>query len=196
MKKMIKKYRLPFKIIKMFPYNILVWIVIILFFGNLIIFMDNDDIKSKVLNLINSGYFYSFSISLILSCISWYWNDYLNKKRREVNDNFSEFKFVIFLLSFIGFVIMILLSMKFFSVPLNGDGIREETYPIVQILTYIFALFITFYIFLISFIEFPEVINDYRELEHKNIKSLKEASKNIDEDELLWNLNLLSLMIT
>ena len=169
----------PLSITKFFPVNILIWIAMVPILGNIVLIMSGLNIEETLHELVNNGYFYSFAISLVLSCFTMFFNELAINERIGLDYNFKAYKIIITIFALILFVVLIINATKIYY-PIQK--IELEIPMNRQIVLYIITLLLTFYLYCISLMSNPVVYDNYKDLENKNIEDIIKESNSINDD--------------
>jgi uncharacterized membrane protein YhaH (DUF805 family) len=143
----------------------LVWLVLIPFFGQLgIIATMFKNFKDSSIENITAGNFYTFSIALLASSI-------LTLAIQLMNDSDSTFKAVKVGSIIIAFLIIVIMVIKFVTL---GHFSLSEAF--LQLLLYVISLILSIYFLCVEYIQ--KDYDNYKDLDDAAINSLFHKTKN------------------
>ncbi|MGG0847096.1 hypothetical protein [Peribacillus simplex] len=174
---MIKKMFKPLTVIPKIKSHFFIWIVLILFFGQLgiiaSVFADVGTIVSALHKNFSDGNFYTFSIALLAAGILPFAQEYLYKEEKI---RFRGFKMSSMIF---GFLLIVIMVIKFTVLPTTSSPIAEI---IIQSTLYAISLFISVYFLCLENLE--RDYESFKDIDDKATKLLqKKTSKSIGVDD-------------
>lgn len=175
----LKKIFLPFKVWKFYSKNIIIWFLMTVVLGNVVILLSDYN------NLLSSGYFYTYAISLLVSHMALVFSDIVIKKINGEEENvFIGIKIITTIVAIILIIVMIILLSKIL-IQSNSVKIIQGNSNCIDISQMIFfgiSVIVSLYIYCLDLISNPEVYDLFIELEDKKVGDLIKSSEELSDD--------------
>lgn len=167
---MLKTLLMPYTVFNLFPYNLFIWFVAILFLGNIVFLMTSKSITDSMESLLLSGYFYSFSFYLVLSSLSSVFSDMASNSRLDDYDKHKELNILIIIIGLIlgSIIVPNTTKLLFGSTPVVdfiGNIFLNNQFAL-----YLLSLNFAIYVVAVILMKKPRVCDEYIDLEDKKLR--------------------------
>lgn len=169
---------LPKDVYKYYPKNIWIWLGVTLSSVLLTTFIIHIFVNNGFSSLFSTGYFYTFAFSMIIANISMILNNLLIQKIDYDKIHFLGIKVILLLVS-IFLVLFIVIS--YVATLINSSNMFYA--EILQSFMFVLNLLLGIYVFSLSLLENPKVINNFIHLEDELIDNLVDDSHETSKDK-------------